>query len=192
MPGAEAQLRMAPEMRRPVNTDLALRDGGVMVLLYPRDLEWQTLFIRRPEYEGVHSDQVSFPGGIYEEQDLKLVKTALRETMEETGLPVSAVTVIGQLTPLHIPVSNVNVHPFVGIVEQNPVFRPDPTEVRYLIETSLNELQDTEHRKSRIMRILDRDILIPYFDIRGNMIWGATAMILSEFLEVLGRVTGDW
>jgi len=190
LPGAEAQLRMAPEMRRRVNTDLPLRNGGVMVLLYPRDFVWLTVFIRRPEYIGVHSDQVSFPGGIYEERDLELVNTALRETMEETGLPVSAVTVIGQLTPLHIPVSNVTVHPFVGIMERSPVFRPDPTEVRYLIETSLDELQDNEHRKTRIMRILDRDVLVPYFDIRGNMIWGATAMILSEFLEVLGRVTG--
>jgi len=185
LPGIDAQLRMAPEMRRPVNSDRPLRDGGVMILVYPRGGLWHTVFIKRTEYDGIHSGQVSFPGGIYEDHDVTLVNTALRETREETGLPVSAVTVIGLLTPLHIPVSNVNVHTYVGRVEYRPEFRHNPAEVQYLIEESLDELLNEEHHKTGIMSALGRDIRFPYFDIQGNHIWGATAMILSEFLEVV-------
>jgi 8-oxo-dGTP pyrophosphatase MutT (NUDIX family) len=185
LPGIEAQLRMAPEMRRPINSDRPLRDGGVMILVYPHKCMWHTVFIKRTEYDGIHSGQVSFPGGIYEDHDITLVNTALRETQEETGLPVSMVTVIGQLTLLHIPVSNVNVHPFVGRVEYHPEFMPDPSEVQYLIEVSLDELLNEEHHKTSRMSVLGRDISVPYFDIQGNRIWGATAMILSEFLEVV-------
>jgi 8-oxo-dGTP pyrophosphatase MutT (NUDIX family) len=185
LPGLDAQLRMAPEIRHPVNSDRPLRDGGVMILVYPHDCLWHTVFIKRTEYDGIHSGQVSFPGGIYEDQDITLVNTALRETREETGLPVSAVTVIGQLSSLLIPVSHVNVHTFVGRVEYRPAFRHDPAEVQYLIEVSLEELLNEEHHKTGTMTVLGRDITVPYFDIQGNRIWGATAMILSEFLEVV-------
>ena len=191
LPGLDAQLMMAPEMRRPVNSDLPFRDGGVMILIYPRGGLWHTVFIKRTEYDGIHSGQVSFPGGIYEDDDVTLVNTALRETQEETGLPVSAVTLIGQLTPLLIPVSNVRVHTFVGRVEYRPEFRHDTSEVQYLIEESLDELLNEENHKTSMMSVLGRDIRVPYFDIQGNRIWGATAMILSEFLEVVKRVTRD-
>jgi len=156
-----------------------------MILVYPHDCLWHTVFIKRTEYDGIHSGQVSFPGGIYEDLDVTLVNTALRETQEETGLPASAVTVIGQLSSLLIPVSHVNVHPYVGRVEYHPAFRHDPAEVQYLIEESLDELLNEEHHKTGMMTVLGRDIAVPYFDIQGNRIWGATAMILSEFLEVV-------
>lgn len=156
-----------------------------MILLYPHGSSWHTVFIKRAEYDGIHSGQISFPGGIYEDRDLTLANTALRETQEETGLPLSAVTVIGQLTPLHIPVSNVSVHPFVGKMEYRPAFRHDPTEVQYLIEESLDSLMKEENHKANWMEVQGRNIWVPYFDIQDNRIWGATAMILSEFLEVV-------
>jgi 8-oxo-dGTP pyrophosphatase MutT (NUDIX family) len=187
LPGIEVQLRMAPAMRRSQTDDLPLRDGGVMIVVYPHGGLLHTVFIKRTEYDGVHSGQISFPGGIYEAEDGSLENTALRETMEETGTPVTIISVIGKLTPLHIPVSNINVHVFVGAALDRPVFRHDPTEVQYLIEASLHELMNTANRKTRTMSIFGKDVLVPYFDIQGNQVWGATAMILSEFLEIIKR-----
>jgi 8-oxo-dGTP pyrophosphatase MutT (NUDIX family) len=189
LPGIEAQLKMAPGMRRPETDTLPLRNGGVLILLYPHHGQVFTVFIKRTEYDGVHSGQVSFPGGIYEEEDGSLMNTALREAMEETGLEISEVTVIGNLTSLHIPVSNIQVQAYVGIAKNRPVFRHDPVEVQYLIEESLDELLNSSNQKSRMMVILGNEVSVPYYDLRGNQVWGATAMILSEFLELVRRGT---
>jgi 8-oxo-dGTP pyrophosphatase MutT (NUDIX family) len=187
LPGIEAQLKMAPGMRRPESGEQPPRNAGVLILIYPHERQLFTVFIKRTEYDGVHSGQVSFPGGIYEEEDGSLMQTALREAMEETGLAASAVAVVGELTPLHIPVSNVNVHAFVGITESRPEFKHDPVEVQYLIEESLDELLNKSNYKTRTMLIFGNDVKVPYYDLGGNQVWGATAMILSEFLEVMRR-----
>jgi 8-oxo-dGTP pyrophosphatase MutT (NUDIX family) len=188
LPGIDAQLKMAPGMRRLESGEQPLRNGGVLILIYPHERKLFTVFIKRTEYDGVHSGQVSFPGGIYEEEDGSLVQTALREAMEETGLMASEVSVIGNLTPLHIPVSNVNVHAFVGITESRPEFIPDPVEVQYLIEESLDELLNKSNQKTRTMLLFGKDVTVPYYDLGGNQVWGATAMILSEFLDVMRRI----
>jgi 8-oxo-dGTP pyrophosphatase MutT (NUDIX family) len=191
LPGVDAQLRMSPEMRRPVSVEYPLKDAGVLILLYPHISRIYTVFIKRTEYEGVHSGQVSLPGGMFEEEDGSLMNTALREANEETGIDISSVTIIGKLTPLHIPVSNVNVHAFVGVTDSRPDFIHDPAEVQYLIEESLDELLNEVNKKTRAMTLFGNEVIVPYFDIKGNHIWGATAMIISEFSEVLKRVTGD-
>jgi 8-oxo-dGTP pyrophosphatase MutT (NUDIX family) len=188
LPGTEAQLRMAPAMRQPVAADRPLRKSGVLILLYPYEGSIYTVFIRRAEYDGLHSGQISLPGGIFEKSDDSLSFTALRETMEETGMPIEEAGIIGQLTCLHIPVSNINVFPFVAVCDKRPDFIPDPTEVQYLIETSLDELFNPLNCKKKIMKIAGKEIEVPYFDVRGNRIWGATAMILSEFLEIVGKI----
>lgn len=187
LPGTEAHLRMAPGMQRPVPGNLPLRNGGVLILIYPHEDQLYTVFIKRTEYDGVHSGQVSFPGGIYEEADGSLMNTALREAMEETGLVPAHVKILGALTPLHIPVSNINVQAFVGITDARPVFTHDPVEVQYLIEESLDELMNSQSRKIKNMSIFGRDVAVPYFDVKGNHIWGATAMILNEFVEIVGK-----
>jgi 8-oxo-dGTP pyrophosphatase MutT (NUDIX family) len=185
LPGVEAQLRMSPAMRRPVSVEYPLKNAGVLILLYPYGSSICTVFIKRTEYEGVHSGQVSLPGGMYKEEDGSLMKTALREANEETGLDKSAVTIIGKLTPLHIPVSNVNVHAFVGVTDRRPDFIHDPAEVQYLIEESLDELLNEVNRKTKTMNLFGNEVIVPYFDIKDNHIWGATAMIISEFSEIV-------
>jgi 8-oxo-dGTP pyrophosphatase MutT (NUDIX family) len=192
LPGVEAQMRMSPETRRPVSEVYPLKNAGVLILLYPHGGRVCTVFIKRTEYEGVHSGQVSLPGGMYKEEDGSLMKTALREANEETGMDVLSVTIIGRLTPLHIPVSNVNVHAFVGVTDSRPDFLHDPSEVQYLIEESLDELLNEVNHKTKTMILFGNEVVVPYFDIQGNHIWGATAMIISEFSEIVKRVTGDW
>ena len=187
LPGLQAQLRMSPSGLRPVVAGTPLRNSGVLILLYPNRQQLHLVFIKRSEYEGIHSGQVSFPGGMYEKKDLSFQQTALRETFEETGVPVDSLRMLGQLTMLHIPVSNVNVFPFVAVCRTRPDFRPDYKEVQYLIEAGLDELLDPANQKVKIMNIAGNDFEVPFYDIRNNHIWGATAMILSEFLEIFRR-----
>ncbi|HLO58066.1 MAG TPA: CoA pyrophosphatase [Bacteroidales bacterium] len=188
LPGIEAQMRLSPPARNLIEPDRQTRESAVMIMLYPVGEEITTVFIKRTEYEGVHSGQVSLPGGMRKKSDVTLEQTALRETFEETGVSPELIQVIGHLTSLHIPVSGNLVFPFVGICENKPLFIPDPFEVKYLIEASLDELTNPSNRKSKVMSIAGYEIDIPYFDIQGDHIWGATAMIMSEFLEVVERV----
>jgi 8-oxo-dGTP pyrophosphatase MutT (NUDIX family) len=187
LPGAEVQLRMSPGVKRPVSTDRPLRQSGVLLLLYPLEGGIYTVFIKRSEYNGIHSGQISLPGGMFEKGDRLLRNTALREAKEETGMPIEEVRVIGQLTRVFIPVSNVHVFPFVAVTSKRPDFTPDTNEVQYLIETNLDELLNPINHKRKIMQIADLSVEVPFYDIRGNHIWGATAMILSEFLEIIRR-----
>lgn len=187
LPGAEAQLRMSPSVRIPASSGKPVKKGGVLLLLYPCKSSIHIVFIKRTEYEGVHSGQVSFPGGMHEETDPTLVKTALRETMEETGIPANEIKIIGQLTPLNIPISNTDVFPYVGVSQERPVFKHDPSEVEYLIEVRIDELLDPANQKHENLSVAGNSIKVPYFDVQNNHIWGATAMILSEFLEIFRR-----
>jgi 8-oxo-dGTP pyrophosphatase MutT (NUDIX family) len=191
LPGADAQLRMAPLLRRPLPKGQLMKKGGVLLLLYPRHADVHTVFIRRTEYGGIHSGQISFPGGIHEEKDLTLEQTALREAMEEIGVRQDEIKIIGRLTSLNIPVSNTDVFPFVGVCSDRPVFNHDQSEVQYLIEVGMDELLNPVNQKRKIMKIAGNMVEVPYFDIRDNHIWGATAMILSEFLEVVKKVMSN-
>lgn len=188
LPGPQAQLIMSPSGRRPVPGDTPFKTGGVLILLYPCRNLLHLIFIRRAEYNGIHSGQVSFPGGMYETGDSSLEFTALRETMEETGMPVETARIIGRLSPLHIPVSNINVFPYVAVCRVRPDFSPDPKEVQYLIETSLDYLLDSGNHKIKTMNIAGSDVEVPYYDLGNDHIWGATAMILSEFLEIARKI----
>ena len=191
LPGTEVHLRMSPSVMRPVATGEPYKESGVLLLLYPHEGFITTVFIKRTTYNGVHSGQISLPGGMFKNTDGALSVTALREAMEETGLPVGESAIIGQLTSLLIPVSNIRVFPFVAVCEKRPDFIPDPTEVQYIIETRLDELLNPMNRKCKILQKDGTAIKVPYFDIRGNHIWGATAMIVGEFLEVYKSVIGD-
>ena len=185
LPGLEAQMKMAPIVREQLNFNVPQQKAAVMVLLFSKNDNLHTILIKRNEYDGPHSGQISLPGGKYEHEDFDLSATSLRETAEETGIDPSEIHMIGRLTTLEIPVSNFEVHPFVGCMDYKPDFHPDPTEVEYLIETDLNILISPEIRKTKIMNIGEYMIELPYYDYLGHHIWGATAMMLSEFLEVL-------
>lgn len=186
LPGKEAQERMSPRVRVPFPGEGDCREAAVMLLLYTDNQVLRMVFIKRNEYRGPHSGQVSFPGGMREAQDADHRQTALRETGEETGIPTAEIEVLGSLTPLHIPVSKTCVYPFVGWMDSTPEFRPDSNEVQYLICPELNAVTDPGNRKTGSFKRGGTSITTPYIDIDGEMIWGATAMMLSEFMALIG------
>lgn len=186
LPGIEYQYRMAPLGRQPVFEKNGLTKAGVLLCLYPDENCVKTIFIKRPDYQGHHSGQISFPGGKKDDDDPGIIQTALREAKEEVGL--HSVNIIGQLTPLLIPVSGFKVYPVVGYVDEIPTLIRQPKEVEYIIKVSLDELFTRNNRKWKNMVIREEKRKIPCYEVNNVLIWGATAMILSEFQEVLGRL----
>ena len=186
--GLEAQARMAPPYRRDQIAVMlnppACKQAGVLVLLYP--LEGQLCFplTQRPDSVEYHKGQISLPGGSQENGE-SLCQTALRETQEEVGVDISAVEVIGQLSRLYVPPSNFCIQPFVGYVAERPDFRIEVVEVAELIETPLQALLDPA-----TVRVEDWEIRgglwpIPFYQFGPHKVWGATAMILAEFVAML-------
>jgi len=183
LPGERAQLMMAPTFRGSFQESSEPAQAAVLALLYLRRKEVHLVFIKRNEYEGHHSAQVSFPGGAREPGDRTLQETALRETREEIGI-MANIQILGALTPLHIPISNFMVHPFVGWTGHSPEFHPDPTEVQYIIEVGLQELMDPSNCDTETIYHHQRNIQAPFYRVGDEKIWGATAMMLSELLEL--------
>jgi len=187
LPGAEYQYLMAPEIRISGSNPDNARNAAVMALFFPEDECIKLVFIRRNEYPGVHSGQVSFPGGMQEKYDASLKDTALRETGEETGIDPDKIDVIGKTSPLLIPVSNFIVHPFIGLLDHKPEFHPDKSEVSYLIIADLQSLFSPASCKSELRTLANQRIKVPYYLVNEDKIWGATAMMLSELLEIIAR-----
>jgi len=188
LPGTDYQYRMAPSIRMPV--DHVPRDpvdAGVLILLYPSGQTICTVFIKRADYQGIHSGQISFPGGKSEPADKNIIQTAIREAEEELGIDLQQIHFTGTLTQLYIPISNTSVFPVIGYIENIPSFHPDSKEVDYVIEVVIDELLKPGNVKCSDMEIRSENIRVPYYDISGEQIWGATAMILSEFIEIINR-----
>ncbi len=159
----------------------------LMFLIFPSENPTAVVFIKRNTYNGPHSAQVSFPGGAWEPSDESMEQTAVRETREELGI-TGEIHLLGSLTQLHIPVSNFIVTPIAGWMEQRPVYHPDPLEVQYVIESSLEELFDPANILSDHWEQHGRTIVAPYYRVGKEKIWGATAMMLCEFLQVASRL----
>lgn len=192
LPGKEAHLKMSPqpvdlrrfEPRLPDNH----RKSGVLLLFYPTSEGSFFPLIKRPEYPGVHSGQVAFPGGKMELEDESITQTALREAEEEIGIDRSKVTILGNLSDLFIPTSNFLVTPVVGFTEQQPNLIPEEKEVSRIISAELLQLFDPMVRKQKVLELRPNLLLdTPYFEIDGEIVWGATAMILSELIHILNQ-----
>ncbi|HPE98171.1 MAG TPA: CoA pyrophosphatase [Chitinophagales bacterium] len=190
LPGPEAHRIMAPQYRvvKPFREEdfPGSRKASVLALLYAKNEAVQVVLTRRPDYEGVHSAQISFPGGQSETHDEDHWQTALRETEEEIGVPASNIRHLGDLSPIYIPPSNFFVRPYLGWLDNIPEFHPDPEEVAAVIEmpvlTLLNESAKTTMRIERP----DFSAEVPCYRFDEHRIWGATAIILAE-LEMLLR-----
>jgi 8-oxo-dGTP pyrophosphatase MutT (NUDIX family) len=195
LPGRNAQMKMSSmvrmrEMLNFIQPEDAIR-SSVLVLLYPVYHEIRFVLMLRPDYDGVHSGQISFPGGKYEDGDESLIYTALREASEEIGINPSHVQVLGQLTEMYIPPSNYVVTPVVGFMNSRPEFVPEPSEVARIIEIRLADLMDKKNIQKKKMKLrYGFSIRVPSFFIDGNIIWGATAMMLSEFREIVKEISG--
>ena len=177
-----AQKLMAPRPPRPLRRgDLpgSARLAAVLVLLYPVDGILTFPLMRRPEYEGVHSGQISLPGGSQEIGET-FEQTALRETREEFGVTES-IEIFGALTPVYVPPSDFEIHPMVGCLPQRPAYTLDPHEVAELVEAPLDLLLD-DSVKGHEERLLDGGIkrIIPFYRVGVYQVWGATAAMLSE------------
>ena len=191
LPGTEVQWQMASSDRMiknfPRTPAKDSRIAAVLILLYPYKGSIFTVFMQRPDYEGVHSGQISFPGGKKEPSDKNIIQTAIREAKEETGVDPSKINIIGTLTPLFIPVSNMVVTPVLGWMDEKPYFVHQPEEVVFLFEGDLKRLLDPSIVRIKPFEIRGEKINVKYFDYDGNVIWGATAMILNELLTIITR-----
>ena len=190
LPGLSAQLRMAPRPRMgwdPTKFPDGLRDAAGLLLIYPLDdLPHMPLTVRASDMRQ-HTGQVSLPGGRVDSGESMEV-AALREAAEEIGVDPGGVRVLGQLTPLHIPVSGFLLHPVVGISDQRPDFRRAEREVARIIEAPLSLLSDPaivrEERWQRERDGAQTPVDVPFYEIDGEKVWGATAMVLAEFLAL--------
>ncbi|MDZ4680165.1 MAG: CoA pyrophosphatase [Saprospiraceae bacterium] len=192
LPGTDAHHRMAHPFRptvipAPGGASLA----GVLALFFPKNQAWQLALIERVSTHSAdrHSGQIGFPGGKYEAGDGILMNTALRETHEEVGVAPKEVNMLGALTEIYIPVSNFLVHPFVGWMDYAPAFQPQWSEVQSVLEVPFSVLEDPDTLQTTDIQVTNNLTIkeVPYFNVSDKVVWGATAMILSELLEVASR-----
>lgn len=162
---------------------------AVLVLLYPKNKSINMVLILRNAYKGVHSAQVSFPGGKKDDTDTNLLETALRESEEEVGIDRKEVKIIGELTDLFIPPSGYLVQPYVGYSINTPKFTPNKKEVSTIIEAPLEMIMDDSNigKKKIEVSTLKRRINYPYFNIMDHTVWGATAMMINELREIIKK-----
>lgn len=191
LPGSHSHQKMMPENRKLFSDLQVERLAAVVVLLFPEGGDIKISLIQRTRYDGAHSGQISFPGGMKEGSDPDLKYTGLRETSEETGIFPDDIQILGSLSPVIIPVSRFEVHPFVGMVYKTPHFRPDPKEVEFMINIPVRHFLEGRNRLKEEWNLSGTDIKIPFFQYENFRIWGATAMIFSEFLDVIEAIEQD-
>jgi 8-oxo-dGTP pyrophosphatase MutT (NUDIX family) len=188
LPGADAQAMLAPVPRRawpPGFHPSKVRHAAGLLLVFPRDDRAHIVLTVRAGTLGRHSGQVSLPGGVVEPGEA-LEHAALREAHEEVALEPGAVRVLGALTPIDIPVSGFRLHPILAAADQRPLLAPSDGEVARILEVPVEDLLDGQYLRTT-ERVRDGYALtVPAFHVAGEEIWGATAMVLSEFLVLLG------
>jgi 8-oxo-dGTP pyrophosphatase MutT (NUDIX family) len=193
LPGSEAQWRMAASHRGNKSFDFNFNSppvkSSVLIMLFNRDGKFHFPLIQRPDYGGVHGGQIGLPGGKEEPEDRDRIATSLRETSEEIGVDTTHVKILGILTELYVQASNYNVLPVIGYIPYVPQYQPDPLEVSDVIECSIDELLSDKIMRERELIIRNNiKIQAPYFEINHHIVWGATAMMLSEFKTILKEV----
>jgi 8-oxo-dGTP pyrophosphatase MutT (NUDIX family) len=195
LPGEQAHISMAP-LSRPLSSEALkkvsdYRTSAVAVVLTSHENELSLLLIQRPDYEGAHSGQISFPGGKKDEDDVSPEHTARRECFEEIGIILSESSLIGKLTDVYIPVSNFLVHPFLYLHSEPITFVPDEREVSEILIYPVQQLTSPDTIGTLDIRTPQGMILknIPCFQFGEKKIWGATALVLNELREIIQRLT---
>lgn len=191
---SDAHAKMAPLERVSFLKEMSYadknpREAAVLMLLYPKSAQTHLALIVRNSYPGVHSSQIGFPGGKVEIEDIDLAHTALRETHEEVGIPSHKITIIRPFSKIYIPPSNFLVSPFLGISHEELSFIPDNNEVKHVLEFPLTTfLDDKTITKVKMTTSYAIDIEVPAFMVEKYVVWGATAMMMSELKETIKEV----
>jgi 8-oxo-dGTP pyrophosphatase MutT (NUDIX family) len=187
LPGRAAQRAMAHSLAYgrhhgpiPDNT----RRAAVLVALHRTADGWSIPAILRPETMKAHAGQISLPGGLIE-TDETVTQTALREFEEELGTPAAGICVLGPLSPVYVFVSGFEVTPLIAVIEQQLMFEPNPHEVAAVVELPLAQLADPQRRGRHRIERRGLEFTVPHFDVAGQRVWGATSLILAEFLALL-------
>ena len=189
LPGLDAQLRMSPQPRLWPDPGATLLPAAALLLLYPHHDDWYIPLTVRGSALRHHSGQVSLPGGRLDHPEETIEQAALREAWEEIGVDPAGVDVLGRLTPLPIAVSGHLLSPVVGVTARRPAFNLATEEVDHLIEVPLTRLvrPDTIGFEERVRSGAPHDVvLVPYFAVDAVRVWGATAMVLAEFIALVG------
>lgn len=194
LPGEIAHFKMVPPGRKQAMQDdihksVGVKMAAVMMLIYPKNNQSHLALIKRANYKGVHASQIAFPGGKVEHYDDSLQSAALRETEEEIGVSATELTLVCPFSDIYIPPSNFRVFPFLGFCHHTPLFLPDAREVAAMLEYPVAALLDDQLvTVNKIATSYAELVDVPAFQLGENIIWGATAMMLSELKDVLKTV----
>ena len=196
LPGYLAQSKMRPYLPSMPHLDLPTspfaKESAVMALLYPVENKPNILLIERTIYSGAHSGQISLPGGKVEKNE-SYQEAAIRETMEEVGVENSNFEIVGELSKIYVAASNFNIQPIVAISENPIKIFPDSREVAQVLEIPLEMFFDIKRRKEKLIKsAMGMELMAPYFDVNDKTLWGATAMILSELMEIIQMSNQDF
>ena len=192
LPGKKSMIKLAPPGRikqikegfNPINP----KSAAVLILFYGDEQnQTRVVLILRNTYDGVHSNQVSFPGGKKEKKDPNLESTALRETCEELGIRKKQIKIVSSLSKIYIPPSNFDVQPYIGFCNEYPFFNPCKIEVSELITPFFKDLIKMKIVNSSVL-VKNKKIVVPSFIIENKIVWGATSMIISEFISLFKKI----
>jgi len=190
LPGMEAHHKMLPPGRRLKTFDHELslvKPSSVLLLLFPEGDQIYICLTKRPPTMTFHPGQISFPGGKVEKEDSSAEMTALREAREEVGIDTSSIEILGKLSDLYVEVSKFSIQPFLAWADKKPEFLVNAGEVEELILFPLSDFIANEIISEIELDTVTGPLRIRYYPFNGEIIWGATAMILSELIEILKK-----
>ena len=192
LPGLQSHLKMAPPTRK-AELEAAIeaipfaKKSAVMILLFHENEKLKVVFIRRSFYVGIHAGQMAFPGGRFEESDVTVEETAFREIEEEIGIKRENIELLGRISDIYVPPSNFLISVFVGYLHEKPPYKPDEREVAEIIEIDFDEFLQTDNIgiKSFHVPSANHAVEAPYYRTSRCDIWGASAMVMSELIDLL-------
>ena len=188
LPGENSHQIMKVKLNNDSNREPTLiKYASVLICLFPVNNNWNFFLTKRSTSVDHHKGQISLPGGMIEKGEDPM-NAALRETNEEIGIQSKMIQIIGELSPIYIPVSNFKVQPFVGFLNKKPKTDINKQEVSKIFCVSLNDLMNNKNLKSEEKILGNKLVKIPYFSLKTEKIWGATSLILSEFKDILKNI----